>query len=202
MHNSAQAPHLNESLSFSSPLNKTQRIGILELVAVQHQLMQPVSQACWDDIQFMAKAPFVWLFTLNGNAPRMSFSKVPHTDNSFSRQHCPLKWMSGFQLKSQRSWNCSLGNANRVSMVMIPYCEHFFALALRPGAMELEEQEEEEGKWVLFDCWVLHWFSKEPSLLFPGPNGIFISGNKHRVFRCFLRTLTSLHDCCAVYPFI
>lgn len=33
-------------------------------------------------------------------------------------------------------------------MVMIPYCEHFFALALRPGAMELEEQEEEEGKWV------------------------------------------------------
>lgn len=53
-------------------------------------------------------------------------------------------------------------------MVMIPYCEHFFALALRPGAMELEEQEEEEGKWVLFDCWVLHWFSKEPSLLYPG----------------------------------
>lgn len=62
---------------------------------------------------------------------------------------------------------------------MIPYCEHFFALALRPGAMELEEQEEEEGKWVLFDCWVLHWFSKEPSLLSLGPNGIFTSGNKH-----------------------
>lgn len=66
-------------------------------------------------------------------------------------------------------------------MVMIPYCEHFFALALRPGAMELEEQKEEEGKWVLFDCWVLHWVSKEPSLLFPGPNGIFISGNKQSV---------------------
>lgn len=82
--------------------NKTQ--GTNQVIAALRCATTPDDSTCepgllrWHVVH--SQGSFCLPFHLNGNAPRMSFNKLPRIDNCFSRQHCELNWMSEFQLKA------------------------------------------------------------------------------------------------------
>ena len=76
-----------------------------------------------DDIQFAAEAPCFVLFFCPETPRKGLFNKLPHTQTIAPPDARALNRTSEFQLKDKRTRNCSLGNANRVSMATMPYCE-------------------------------------------------------------------------------
>lgn len=62
-------------------------------------------------------------FHLDGNAPRMSFNKLPPHRRWLLQTALCIELNVWIPAESQPSQNCSLGNANRVSMETMPNCE-------------------------------------------------------------------------------